>query len=146
MKSYSYAFSTKIVFNAIHNSHLLFTWIYHFQDVITGLKYGRFGREDSTLVMTTKRGGLLVKILKRSSQFEDKDLVKGPPAAQNQKLNVPKKTKVFVDQTMRERENGICEYLPIHMQVFASEIQFYYLVSNFNMTTRFQSQKVLSAF
>ncbi|XP_072031464.1 BBSome complex member BBS1-like isoform X2 [Amphiura filiformis] len=76
-------------------------------DVITGLKYGRFGREDSTLVMSTRRGGLLVKILKRSSQFEDKDLVRGPPATQNQKLNVPKKTKVFVDQTMRERENGV---------------------------------------
>ena len=68
--------------------------------------------------MTTKRGGLLVKILKRSSQFEDKDLVKGPPAAQNQKLNVPKKTKVFVDQTMRERENGICEYLLIYVLRF----------------------------
>ena len=86
------------------------------QDVVTGLKYGRFGREDSTLVMTTKRGGLLVKILKRSSTFEDKENHRGPPLAQNSKLNVPKKTKVFVDQTMRERENGICmwHYNPIY--------------------------------
>ncbi|XP_071794355.1 BBSome complex member BBS1-like [Asterias amurensis] len=76
-------------------------------DVITGLQYGRFGREDSTLVLTTRRGSLLIKILKRSAMFEDKDLVRGPPPSQAHKLNVPKKTKVFVDQTMRERENGI---------------------------------------
>ncbi|XP_022090954.1 Bardet-Biedl syndrome 1 protein-like isoform X2 [Acanthaster planci] len=76
-------------------------------DVITGLQYGRFGREDCTLALTTRHGGLLIKILKRNAMFEDKDLVRGPPPAQMQKLNVPKKTKVFVDQTMRERENGI---------------------------------------
>ena len=81
------------------------------QDMITGLKFGRFGREDSTLVMSTKRGGLLVKILKRNAAFEDKELVRGPPASQGQRLNVPKKTKVFVDQTMREREHGVCEFL-----------------------------------
>ncbi|XP_041469808.1 Bardet-Biedl syndrome 1 protein-like [Lytechinus variegatus] len=77
------------------------------EDIITGLKFGRFGREDSTLVMSTKRGGLIVKILKRNAAFEDKDMVRGPPASQQQKLNVPKKTKVFVDQTMREREHGV---------------------------------------
>ncbi|PIK35231.1 hypothetical protein BSL78_27943, partial [Apostichopus japonicus] len=74
---------------------------------ITGILFGRFGREDSSLIMTTRRGGLSIKILKRNAVFEDKDLARGPPAAQNQKLNVPKKTKVFVDQTMRERENGV---------------------------------------
>lgn len=60
-------------------------------------------------MMSTKRGGLMVKILKRNATFEDKDSVRGPPASQNQKLNVPKKTKVFVDQTMREREHGVCK-------------------------------------
>lgn len=77
------------------------------QSAITGILFGRFGREDSSLIMTTRRGGLSIKILKRNAVFEDKDLARGPPAAQNQKLNVPKKTKVFVDQTMRERENGV---------------------------------------
>ena len=46
-------------------------------------------------------------MLKRSAQFEEKDLTGGPPAAQNIKLNVPKKTKLFVDQTLRERENAV---------------------------------------
>ncbi|XP_041351022.1 Bardet-Biedl syndrome 1 protein-like isoform X2 [Gigantopelta aegis] len=76
-------------------------------DVITGMKFGKFGREDGTLVMTTRGGGLFVKILKRSTVFEEKNLVSGPPAAQNIKLNVPKKTKLFVDQTLRERENAV---------------------------------------
>lgn len=77
------------------------------QDVVTGLKFGRFGREDGTLIMTTRGGGLLIKIMKRNAVFQEKDISAGPPAAQNQKLNVPKKTKLFVDQTMRERENAV---------------------------------------
>ncbi|CAL1540056.1 unnamed protein product [Lymnaea stagnalis] len=76
-------------------------------DIVTGMRFGRFGREDGTLVMSTKRGGLYVKILKRTAKFEEKDMSAGPPASQNVKLNVPKKTKLFVDQTQRERENGV---------------------------------------
>ncbi|XP_046372718.1 Bardet-Biedl syndrome 1 protein homolog isoform X2 [Haliotis rufescens] len=76
-------------------------------DVVTGLHFGRFGREDGTLVMSTRGGGLFVKILKRTASFQEKDLSAGPPVAQNVKLNVPKKTKLFVDQTMRERENAV---------------------------------------
>ena len=32
--------------------------------------------------------------------------ISGPPPAQSVKLNIPKKTKLFVDQSLRERENG----------------------------------------
>lgn len=56
-------------------------------------------------------GGLVIKILKRNATFEEKDLSGGPPSAQNTRLNVPKKTKLFVDQTMRERENAVSMYL-----------------------------------
>ena len=55
-------------------------------------------------------GGLMIKILKRNAAFEERDLSGGPPSAQNTKLNVPKKTKLFVDQTMRERENAVSKY------------------------------------
>ncbi|XP_014667462.1 PREDICTED: Bardet-Biedl syndrome 1 protein-like [Priapulus caudatus] len=75
--------------------------------VITGMKFGRYGREDSTLIMINKGGGLLIKILKRTAQFEEGAMVAGPPPAQALKLNVPKKTKLFVDQTMRERESSV---------------------------------------
>ena len=54
---------------------------------------------------------MIVKMLKRTAVFEEKDQLGGPPAAQSQKLNVPKKTKLFVDQTMRERESSVGEWL-----------------------------------
>lgn len=46
-------------------------------------------------------------MLKRSATFEERAQSMGPPVAQNTKLNVPKKTKLFVDQTMRERESSV---------------------------------------
>lgn len=76
-------------------------------DVVTAMRFGRFGREDGALIMCTGSGGMLIKILKRTAVFEERDLAGGPPAAQNVKLNVPKKTKLFVDQTLRERENAV---------------------------------------
>jgi len=46
-------------------------------------------------------------MLKRTAQFDNKSsTVAGPPASQNVKLDVPKKTKLFLDQTVREREAG----------------------------------------
>ena len=52
-------------------------------------------------------GGLIVKMLKRTAQFDSKSVTAaGPPAAQNVKLDIPKKTKLFLDQTVREREVG----------------------------------------
>jgi len=52
-------------------------------------------------------GGLIVKMLKRRAHFDSKSsTVAGPPAAQNVKLDIPKKTKLFLDQTVREREAG----------------------------------------
>ncbi|XP_064623947.1 Bardet-Biedl syndrome 1 protein homolog isoform X2 [Lineus longissimus] len=77
------------------------------EDIVTGMQFGKFGREDGALIMTTRGGGLIVKILKRTANFEEKDMAAGPPAAQSVKLNIPKKTKLFVDQTMRERENSV---------------------------------------
>ena len=63
-------------------------------------------------------GGLIIKILKRNAQFEEKDLSGGPPVAQNIKLNVPKKTKLFVDQTLRERENAVSKWYLLNQYKF----------------------------
>ncbi|XP_069036467.1 Bardet-Biedl syndrome 1 protein isoform X2 [Lepisosteus oculatus] len=76
-------------------------------DMVTSICFGRYGREDGALIMTTKGGGLMVKILKRTAAFEDRDTTPGPPAAQSVRLNVPKKTKLYVDQTLRERESAV---------------------------------------
>jgi Bardet-Biedl syndrome 1 protein len=50
---------------------------------------------------------LLIKILKRTATLTEKDALAGPPEAQMKKLDVPKKTKLYVDQTTRERDNAI---------------------------------------
>ncbi|XP_039625092.1 Bardet-Biedl syndrome 1 protein [Polypterus senegalus] len=88
------------------------------QDVITSICFGKYGREDGSLIMTTKGGGLIIKILKRTAVFDEKDTTPGPPVAQSVKLNVPKKTKLYVDQTMRERENAVAMHRAFQMDLY----------------------------
>uniref|UniRef100_A0A3P8Z8W1 Bardet-Biedl syndrome 1 N-terminal domain-containing protein n=1 Tax=Esox lucius TaxID=8010 RepID=A0A3P8Z8W1_ESOLU len=87
------------------------------KDIVTSICFGRYGREDGTLIMTTKGGGLIVKILKRTAVFDDRDSAPGPPLAQSIRLNVPKKTKLYVDQTMRERENSVAMHRAFQMDL-----------------------------
>uniref|UniRef100_A0A7N5JL06 BBSome complex member BBS1 n=1 Tax=Ailuropoda melanoleuca TaxID=9646 RepID=A0A7N5JL06_AILME len=75
-------------------------------DAVTSLCFGRYGREDNTLIMTTRGAGLIIKILKRTAVFVEAGGEAGPPAAQAMKLSVPRKTRLYVDQTLREREAG----------------------------------------
>ncbi|KAH7639483.1 bardet-biedl syndrome 1 protein-like protein [Dermatophagoides farinae] len=92
----------------------------HVDDVVVAMKYGRFGREDNTLVMVTQNGSLIVKILKRTAQFQmmnDQDKYGTTVNSSTTKLVIPKKTKLFVDQTMRERE----QFLSIH-KTFEQEL------------------------
>uniref|UniRef100_A0A672FER7 BBSome complex member BBS1 n=2 Tax=Salarias fasciatus TaxID=181472 RepID=A0A672FER7_SALFA len=86
-------------------------------DVVTSICFGRYGREDGTLIMTTRAGGLIVKILKRTAVFDDRDGAPGPPQAQSIRLNVPKKTKLYVDQTLRERESGAAMHRAFQMDL-----------------------------
>lgn len=79
-------------------------------DVVTAMKFGRFGREECTLVMVTRNGSIAIRILKRTAKFYAKEVnadTSGHSAVT--KLNIPKKTKLFVDQTMRERDESTSE-------------------------------------
>ena len=75
------------------------------EDTVSAMRFGRFGREENTLVIVTIGGALNMKILKRTAHFDDMETSVNPLNNQNMKLNIPKKTKLFVDQTLREREN-----------------------------------------
>lgn len=82
-------------------------------DPVTAIRYGRFGREDNALVYVTRSGALTVKILRRNQTFDPIAATAATPHASStnlvvagQKFVVPKKTKLFVEQTMRERENA----------------------------------------
>ena len=71
------------------------------EDTVSAMKFGRFGREENTLVIVTIGGTLNMKILKRTAHFDDLEAASTPMTSQNLKLNIPKKTKLFVDQVRR---------------------------------------------
>ena len=73
---------------------------------VRGLSFGRMGREDNTLILCTKGGCLQVKIMPRLANLEAVSQ-NGPPPEQDIPLAVPKKTKLYVEQTQREREQAV---------------------------------------
>lgn len=82
---------------------------------VSTMTFGRLGQEDHVLVLITIDGSLIVKILKRTAFFNmnnnDKNAIENhsnPPPAGN--LQIPKKSKVFVEQMTRERDNAPAIY------------------------------------
>mmetsp|Transcript_59051 Transcript_59051/g.104958 ORF Transcript_59051/g.104958 Transcript_59051/m.104958 type:complete len:600 (+) Transcript_59051:52-1851(+) len=90
----------------LYNGKHLITTI-HTNDVVTGMKLGTFGREEGAMVLSCKSGALLVKILQRNANLDATSVTTGPPPEQDVPLDVPKKTKLYVEQTSREREQAI---------------------------------------
>ncbi|XP_064489592.1 Bardet-Biedl syndrome 1 protein-like [Ornithodoros turicata] len=86
-------------------------------DVIGAIKFGRFGREENALVMIGRGGGLSIKILKRNARLKASEGASAT-AQQVAKWSIPKKTKLFVDQTMRERQ----QFVSIH-HTFQQDLQ-----------------------
>ena len=70
------------------------------------MKFGSYAREDATLALVHRRGALSLKVLARNANLESTDISAGPPPEQDIPLNVPKKTKLYVEQTEREREQA----------------------------------------
>lgn len=77
---------------------------------IRAMKFGRFGREDNTLVVTTSSGALDIKILARAAKLNPSaatsKLLQEQVPEQDVPLSIPKKTRVYVEQTKREREKA----------------------------------------
>ncbi|KAF4520686.1 hypothetical protein B566_EDAN006362 [Ephemera danica] len=71
---------------------------------VSALVSGTFGRGEHCLIINTADGALLVKILRRTATFNP--LPESTDDSATQQLQVPKKTKLFVEQTMRERDNS----------------------------------------
>jgi Bardet-Biedl syndrome 1 protein len=77
-------------------------------DTATALRVGRYGREDSTLCVVLKSGGVNVYMLPRSATFDVPHSNAGaaPPPEQDIPLNVPKRTSLYIEQTTREKEHA----------------------------------------
>lgn len=61
------------------------------------------GQEERTIAMVTVGGGLCMKILKRTADFNVNNSTSQSLSYNTSKFTIPKKTRLFVDQTIRER-------------------------------------------
>jgi hypothetical protein len=57
--------------------------------------------------MAYKSLGMSIKILSQHSVLDKSNAIAGPPPEQDIPLQIPKKTKLYVEQTQRERDNGV---------------------------------------
>ena len=73
---------------------------------ITGLRFGQYGREDNTLCILHGKGALTIKIWKRTNKYESLKSYAGPPPEQDIPISIPKKTKLYVEQLQREKDQG----------------------------------------
>ncbi|KAJ2952524.1 hypothetical protein O0L34_g6841 [Tuta absoluta] len=80
------------------------------RDVASILKFGQLGQEEHVFVIITASGNLNLKILKRTADFNAHaagvELVASNSIQQKPWL-IPKKSKLFLEQAVRERENAI---------------------------------------
>lgn len=73
---------------------------------ILAMCYGLYGREENSLIIVHGPGALTIKMWRRTAEIENLNFTTGPPPEQDVPLPVPKKTKLYVEQTQREREKA----------------------------------------
>ncbi|XP_075970044.1 Bardet-Biedl syndrome 1 [Anticarsia gemmatalis] len=80
------------------------------RDVVSVMKFGQLGQEEHVLIIVTGGGSLMLKILKRTAEFSagaaGVELSPAGGPAQRPWL-IPKKSKLFLEQSVRERENAV---------------------------------------
>jgi len=87
-----------------HEKHLVATL--QFSEPITAMRFGAYGREEAALTVIGASGALTIKMLQRLADLENSSHSPGPPPEQDVPLSIPKKTKLYVEQTQREREQA----------------------------------------
>ena len=73
------------------------------QKPVIAMRFGPYGREENSLIVIHGRGSLMIKIWRRTADVDAAINVIGAPPEQDIPLQVPKKTKLYVEQTERER-------------------------------------------
>ena len=74
---------------------------------IKAMRFGRYGREDNSLVLIHgPNGSLSVKMWRRKNNVSSLQADSGPPPEQDVPLPIPKKTKLWMEMTNREVEEG----------------------------------------
>jgi Bardet-Biedl syndrome 1 protein len=78
--------------------------IYKLQENIFGMKFGRFGKNEETLVMISESGSLVMKSLTKNINLDTTSHSIQKKSGDEVNLNVPKKTKLYLDLIEREKE------------------------------------------
>ncbi|GAV08718.1 hypothetical protein RvY_18372 [Ramazzottius varieornatus] len=73
-----------------------------YDDVVIAMKYGRFDREEGAMAFVLRNGTVLIRLIRRRAKFD--------PVVQERIFRplesvLPKKSKMFFEQTAREKEN-----------------------------------------
>lgn len=77
---------------------------------IQGICFGTYGKEEGVLVANVKSGGIIMKKIDKRANFEGRTDFTGPPPEQEIALNIPAKSKLYLEQVDRERENSMQMY------------------------------------
>ncbi|TMS40176.1 hypothetical protein L596_006588 [Steinernema carpocapsae] len=79
------------------------------QNTIKWIKYGKFGREEGGLVIGFLGGGLAMSTFRRTANLEETSRAKQMSVSNQpgRSAYVPKKTKIYVDHTIRERDMAV---------------------------------------
>ncbi|CAG5011640.1 unnamed protein product [Parnassius apollo] len=80
------------------------------REVVSVMKFGQLGKEENVFIIITATGNLMLKILKRTADFNaDAASVEAGPnhCSANKPWLIPKKSKLFLEQSARERENAV---------------------------------------
>ncbi|CAH1155344.1 unnamed protein product [Phaedon cochleariae] len=85
-------------------------------DAPSVITFGQLGQEEHVLVIITIAGTVIFRILKRTADFNS-SVTENVPLIQNKPLSLPKRSKLFLEQTMRERNT----FLDIH-QTFQQDL------------------------
>jgi len=90
----------------LYNERNLVTTIHCGDRKVSAMRFGSYGREEGALAIAYKSGGITLKMLPRLADLGASGEPPGPPPEQDIPLQVPKKTKLYVEQTQRERDHS----------------------------------------
>ncbi|KAF2901979.1 hypothetical protein ILUMI_04215 [Ignelater luminosus] len=76
-------------------------------DTPSAIVFGQLGQEEHVMVIITTSGTMNFKILKRTADFNLNRDNSISPAAQSKPLPLPKRSKLFLEQSMRERQHAV---------------------------------------